>query len=206
MVAAGFVGVLKQVPPMVSAVKHQGKRLYELARKGIEVDRPARDVEVHSFEILGLSAEHLEFRVLCGRGTYIRALAQEFGEALGPGATLEQLRRRAVGGFVEDLSVSLEEDEPATIRASCERRAVPLAEALGHIHPLTLRSEWVRKIRHGSQPPWRAVGAEAMPEGRIFRLLGPGGDLIAVAALEAVPGPAERPWQDSWELRLDRVL
>jgi tRNA pseudouridine55 synthase len=203
--AASFVGVRAQVPPMVSAVKHQGRRLYELARKGIEVERAPRTIEVHAFEVLGLAGDRLEFRVLCGKGTYVRTLAQEFGEALGSGASLEQLRRRAVGPFDEAGAVTID-DNPARVRAACEAATVPLASALRHLPPLTLKADWVRKIRQGAQPPWRAVGVDGLPEGERFRLIGPEGDLIAIAGIEAIPGPAERAWQDSWELRLDRVF
>jgi tRNA pseudouridine55 synthase len=204
-IAGNFVGVRDQVPPMVSAVKHQGRRLYELARKGIEVERAARSVEIHAFEILGVSNDRLEFRVLCGKGTYVRTLAQEFGESLGPGASLEQLRRRAVGSFDETAAIAID-DEPARVRAACADAVVPLASAVGHLPSLTLKTDWVRKVRQGAQPPWRAVGAESLPVGERFRLIGPEGDLIAIAGLAAIPGPAERGWQDSWELRLDRVL
>ncbi len=203
--AACFVGRLEQVPPMVSAIKHHGKRLYELARKGIQVERKPRSVEVHSFEVLGVSGSLLEFRVVCGKGTYIRSLALDFGERLGTGACVEQLRRRAVGPFDEARAVALS-GEPDAVRRAVADAAVPLAVALQHLPCLRLGPEWVRKVRQGAQPPWRAVDAADLPAGDRIRLLGPEGELIAIAALEAIPGPAERSWRDSWELLLERVL
>lgn len=200
-----FIGRIEQVPPMVSAIKQQGKRLYELARKGIEVERKPRLVEIRAFEILRCEGSEIEFRVLCGKGTYIRSLAHDFGTALGPGATLDQLKRSAVGPFDESQAVSLEgELEEARLRARAA--AVPLATALSHLAGLRLRSEWVRKVRQGGQPPWRAVETADMPSTERVRLLGAEGELIAIASLDAVPGLPDRSWRDSWELRLDRVL
>ena len=203
--ARTFIGLQEQIPPMLSALRQNGKRLYDLARKGIEVDRMPRTVEIHTFEILGLSGDLLEFRVICGRGTYIRTLAADYGAALGPGASVERLHRRAVGSYDDTRAVSIDGD-PEAVRQACERASVPMAAALAHLPALTLRSEWVRRVRHGAQPPWRAIATETVPEGRRFRLVGPENGLVAVASLEPVPGLADRAWKESWELRLDRVL
>lgn len=99
-----LTGSIEQVPPMVSALKHQGKRLYELARQGIEVEREARPVNIFSFELLefipGPQAEAV-FEVSCSKGTYIRSLISDLGEALGCGATVAELRRIHSGKFAE---------------------------------------------------------------------------------------------------------
>jgi tRNA pseudouridine55 synthase len=203
--AERFLGRQEQTPPMLSALKQDGKRLYELARKGVEVERAPRAIEIHSFDVLGLSGDLLEFRVVCGRGTYIRTLAADFGAALGPGASVERLHRDAVGSYDALRAVSLSAD-PEAVRAACERAVVPLSAALDHLPALTLYEEWVRRVRHGGQPPWRAFRTETIPDAKRYRLLGPEGALVAVASLEAVPGPLDRPWKESWELRLDRVL
>lgn len=200
-----FIGRTEQIPPMVSAIKLNGKRLYELARKGIEVERKPRLVEIHAFDLIGFHGAEIEFRVLCGKGTYVRSLAQDFGNALGPGATLDRLRRTAVGPFNESQAVSLSGD-PEEARARARETAIPLAVALSHLAALRLRPDWVRKVRQGGQPPWRAVEPLEMPSTERVRLLGSEGELIAIASLDAVPGLPDRSWRDSWELRLDRVL
>lgn len=94
-----FLGVIDQVPPMYSAVKIEGERLYEKARRGETVDRPPRQVRVDTFDLLGWNAPVLEFRVECSKGTYIRSLARDIGEALGVGAHLASLRRTAIGPY-----------------------------------------------------------------------------------------------------------
>ncbi len=94
-----FTGAIMQLPPAHSAIKKEGKRLYELARKGKEVVLEARAVTISSFEILNIFLPVIEFRVVCSTGTYIRSLAKDFGEALGTGAYLSSLCRTRIGSF-----------------------------------------------------------------------------------------------------------
>lgn len=94
-----FVGRIKQVPPMYSAVHHEGRRLYELARKGIEVDRAPREVVVHSIAVEEVDDASATLAIVCGKGTYVRVLASELGEALGFGGCVERLIRTRVGPF-----------------------------------------------------------------------------------------------------------
>jgi len=96
---AGFVGEIKQVPPMYSALKHNGKKLYELAREGITVERKARKITIYAIENLGFSNDLLTLDVRCSKGTYIRTLAEDIGHALGCGATVKELRRTEAGQF-----------------------------------------------------------------------------------------------------------
>lgn len=103
-----FTGPIEQVPPMYSALKHQGKALYEYAREGIEIERPARQVTLHRIDILNWHDDVLELDVQCSKGTYIRTLAQDIGEALGCGAHLIGLRRTGSGGVTLDGAVTLE--------------------------------------------------------------------------------------------------
>jgi tRNA pseudouridine55 synthase len=98
-----FIGVIKQIPPMYSAVKYKGRSLYHLARKGKEVEREAREVVVSDFEILKIHLPEVDFEITCSKGTYIRAIANDFGERLGCGGLLSSLRRTKIGNyFVED--------------------------------------------------------------------------------------------------------
>src|SRR5207302_6379473 len=102
-VAAGFVGDIEQVPPMVSAVKIGGRRLHDLARRGVEVERDPRRVAVYSFDVDGTDAPGvLRIDITCSAGTYVRVLAADLGRALGGGAHLRRLRRTAVGEFLLD--------------------------------------------------------------------------------------------------------
>jgi tRNA pseudouridine55 synthase len=102
-----FTGGISQIPPMHSALKHQGRALYEYAREGIEIDRPARQVTIHGIDILGWHDEELTLDVSCSKGTYIRTLAQDIGEMLGCGAHLSGLRRTGSGGVTLQGAVTL---------------------------------------------------------------------------------------------------
>lgn len=112
-VVRGFMGVQRQIPPMHSAVHHQGKRLYELAREGVEVERESRTIEIYSIESEPISGDQLVISVKCSKGTYIRTLAQDIGERLGCGAYLTGLRRTEVAGFDVEQAVTLEALEAA---------------------------------------------------------------------------------------------
>ena len=107
-VLARFRGAIEQVPPMYSALKHQGQRLYDLARKGVEVERPARPITIHALTLLGFDATTLTLDVRCSKGTYIRVLAEDIGRAMGCGGHVEMLRRTEVGEFGLDLSCTMD--------------------------------------------------------------------------------------------------
>lgn len=98
-VCAQFHGPLQQIPPMVSAIKIDGQRLYKLAREGKEIDRPARSIVIHDLQVLEFSGESARLSVRCSKGTYIRSLVTDIGEALGCGAHVTQLRRTYVSPF-----------------------------------------------------------------------------------------------------------
>ncbi|MEO6628098.1 MAG: tRNA pseudouridine(55) synthase TruB, partial [Aquihabitans sp.] len=131
-VAAGFVGAIEQIPPMVSAVKIGGKRLHELARQGIVIDRPARPVTIHSLSVLpGPEGDDQVFTmaVECSSGTYIRTLAADIGTGLGGGAHLRTLRRTSVGPFTLADAVPLELVSPEVVR--------PMVDAVRHLDWVT---------------------------------------------------------------------
>ena len=106
-----FVGEIKQVPPMRSALKHKGRRLYQLAREGIEVPREARRVTIHSIEFVALKWPEITFEVSCSKGTYVRTLVEDVAKALGTVGHVVKLRRLAVGPFEEGQLVTLEKLE-----------------------------------------------------------------------------------------------
>jgi tRNA pseudouridine55 synthase len=104
-VCGAFVGRIKQVPPMYSAIHHEGRRLYELAREGIEVERAPREVVVRSIRVEAIAGARVTVRVVCGKGTYVRVLAADIGAALGCGGAVEELVRYRVGSFRLDEAV-----------------------------------------------------------------------------------------------------
>jgi len=106
--AIQFIGDIQQKPPIFSAIKKDGKRLYELARKGETTEIKARNVTIFEFEITKINLPEIEFRVACSKGTYIRSLAFDFGKALGSGAYLSSLRRTKIGDFSVEKAVSIE--------------------------------------------------------------------------------------------------
>jgi tRNA pseudouridine55 synthase len=106
---ARLQGEIDQVPPMHSALKHEGKALYDYARAGIEIDRPARRITIHRIDILSWHADELVIDVRCSKGTYIRTLAEDIGAALGCGAHLAALRRTGSGALSVDQSISIEQ-------------------------------------------------------------------------------------------------
>lgn len=110
-----FIGEVQQVPPMYSALKHQGKALYKYARAGVNVERPARAVTIHSIELKHFEHDQLEIMVLCSKGTYIRTLAEDIGSALGCGAYLAGLRRLATGQFGIDRAWRLGQLEAMSV-------------------------------------------------------------------------------------------
>mgnify|MGYP001797836372 FL=1 len=103
-----FIGDVTQTPPMFSALKKDGKRLYELAREGKSVEVKSRNVQIESFEITGIQMPEVHFRVVCSKGTYIRTLADDFGKALDSGGHLSALRRTGIGDFNVDIAVTPE--------------------------------------------------------------------------------------------------
>lgn len=106
-----FTGKISQIPPMYSAVKVNGKRLYQLAREGKTVERAAREIQIHELEIQKIDLPRVTMRVRCSKGTYIRTLCNDIGEKLGTGAAMEHLLRTRVGSFTLDHSLTLDEAE-----------------------------------------------------------------------------------------------
>lgn len=104
-----FLGKIEQVPPVFSALKKDGQRLYELARKGKEVEVQPRTIEILKFEITRIALPEVDFRVVCSKGTYIRSLAHDFGKALGSGAYLSALRRTKIGDYNVDNATTPQE-------------------------------------------------------------------------------------------------
>lgn len=144
-----FTGPIKQVPPMHSALKRDGRPLYELARQGIEVEREARDVTIHALDMLGLEGDVLRLRVSCSKGTYIRVLAADIGQALGCGAHLTALRRTQVGDLVLERSVTLSQLE---LQDEVQRGAhlLPVDALLQSLPAVHLAAAEANRFSHGN--------------------------------------------------------
>ena len=106
-----FEGTIEQFPPVFSAIKKEGKRLYEFAREGIEVEIPSRKVNIRSFKLTRIAKPEIDFKVNCSKGTYIRSLAHDYGKALKSGAHLHTLKRTRIGEFSIDQAISIEDFE-----------------------------------------------------------------------------------------------
>ncbi|RXZ42542.1 tRNA pseudouridine(55) synthase TruB [Crenobacter cavernae] len=145
---ARFKGPISQVPPMYSALKFEGKALYEYARAGIEIERKARDVTIHSIELVEFAGDVAVIDVACSKGTYIRTLAEEIGEALGCGAHLIGLRRTATAGFPLEAAMTLEAIEA---RSAEERDALlmPADVLVAHFPEVSLDEDAAGRFCHG---------------------------------------------------------
>lgn len=146
-----FRGPIEQVPPMYSALKHQGQRLYELAYRGIEVERSPRTVTIHELVLLGLGPDEFEIDVLCSKGTYIRTLAEDIGAALGCGAHVVELRRTAAGPFrAEDmLTLTAVRAAAAAGEASLDRLLMGTDTMLRDVPAVVLQEALAFYLRQG---------------------------------------------------------
>ncbi len=149
--AAKLTGDIEQVPPMYSALKHQGSRLYELARKGIEVERPPRKVKIHSFELIKHQQERVTMHVHCSKGTYIRTLVEDLGNLLSCGAHVVGLRRVSVGPFVDQKMYALSELEQLAEHGYTELDQVllPTDQALLGWPAITIADHQMRDMKNG---------------------------------------------------------
>ena len=171
---AKFRGTFAQVPPMYSAVKIGGKRLYELARAGEEVERAARQVTVFELTLRDFSADEIQLSVTCSKGFFVRTLAAELGLALGSGAHLCALRRTHSGPFALAQAIALAE-VVAQGAAVAESRLVGLNDSLKDLPSLCVTEAEAGRVRHGGlvEVPGQLTG--------LHRVLEPAGALLAVA-------------------------
>jgi tRNA pseudouridine55 synthase len=191
-------GEIAQVPPMYSALHHQGRRLHELAREGIVVERAARPVTIELIELIECQLPLLTLDIMCSKGTYIRSLARDLGEALGCGAHLEALRRTAVGAFViedavtlgaligpsDDKQTSRQVDKQSassqvfpspTLTVSLSQALLPPEVAVANWPAVALSVEEARRVRNGL-----ALRLEQPIDGEQARAHGPDGALLAL--------------------------
>lgn len=147
---ARFRGVVRQVPPMYSALKHAGRPLYELARAGRSVERQAREVEISTLELLARDGADLELHVRCSKGTYVRTLAEDIGVVLGVGAHLAALRRTSAGGLDVRRATTLEVLEGLS-EAERDTHLLPLEALLAGLPRLELDAPRARRFCNGQR-------------------------------------------------------
>jgi tRNA pseudouridine55 synthase len=173
-----FVGTIDQVPPAYSAAKVTGRRAYSIARQGQDVELAPRSVTIYRIDVLDYAFPKLRVDVICGRGTYIRALARDLGERLGCGGYIAALRRTRVGGF--DLAAALPVDADA---ATARQSLLPTAMAVAELPRCVLGAAEIARLRQGQAVPLgdcQAAGDVALFDER--------GELVGVGAVDAAAG------------------
>lgn len=189
---AKFTGAVSQIPPMYSAIKQNGQPLYKLARQGLEVERKAREVVIHSLELLSFELPFTAIRVVCSRGTYVRSLADDIGRELGCGAALQELRRTASGPFRIENAVTLTELETAVKEGRASDLCLSPMTVLDHLPDIPLTAEGLEGLRFGRAPAWGAAIQSAPVACSLEALvrLTYAGKVVAVASLVPCAGSA----------------
>lgn len=168
-----FTGDIEQVPPMHSAIKVNGKKLYELARAGQTIERAARPVTIHAIDLISYEGDVLTIDVTCGSGTYIRSLAHDIGAELGVGAHLTALRRMKSGDFDVNQAVTLEQLDALD---DWSELVIQPAAVLSHCASVTLSDDQMTEISFGR---FIELNETALPEGDVMAYT-PQGQLLAV--------------------------
>jgi tRNA pseudouridine55 synthase len=184
----GLTGDIRQVPPMYSALKRDGKKLVDLARRGVEVEREPRRVTVYAIDVLSFDPPDATIDVHCSAGTYIRSLAHDAGRALGCGAILSALTRTAAGDFTLEQAVSLERFEAAVEEGSWPSFLRPLDAGLAAFPAVTLGEEDARRARHGMSIPETRARASLAPlhaSADVFRVYDPAGRIVGLMRWDA---------------------
>ena len=181
-VVVDFVGTIEQLPPMYSAVKHEGQRLYKLAREGKEVERTPRQIRIHALDVLALDLPDLILDVHCSKGTYVRTLAEDIGARLGCGGHVADLRRTGVGPYVEGETdfVAMQQVEAAAEEGfdALDTLLLPLDSALGHCPSVKLSADAAFYLAQG-QP----VLVPRAPTEGLVRLYDPNGQFVGVGEI-----------------------
>jgi tRNA pseudouridine55 synthase len=172
---ASFVGKSAQMPPAYSAIKKDGVRMYELARRGVQVERTPRPIEILSIDVREIALPDVEFGVHCSKGTYIRALAHDLGEKLGCGACVTALTRTASGQFTLDNAITLEQLRDAFENKGAEHFLNPLDEALLQFQAVVVNEETARRVMLGNRLDCEREYATSR-----LRVYAPSGECIAL--------------------------
>lgn len=176
-----FVGTIQQVPPMVSAVRREGVRLYQLARKGIEVERTPRTVTIYSIEVVRFDPPSVLLDIWCSKGTYVRQLAHDIGEALGCGAHAAFMVRTRLGPYTLTESATFEEVEEAVHRGEFARLLIPPAQALREFPEVEVEGRLRAALLNGQPVPlWKVAPHLSLEPGALVKVLDLEGNLLAI--------------------------
>jgi len=177
-VEQSFTGELQQVPPMFSALKKNGTRLYRLARQGKEVPREPRTIRIDRIVLRKLNAAELEIEIDCSRGTYVRTVASDVGKALGCGGHLKSLRRLACGHLTLSEAIRLADLAEMVSRGIVP--LIPIAKALTHLRAIIWESPWLSRLRLGQQEILTQIGQPLKGE-QVVRILDRQGQIAVLA-------------------------
>lgn len=184
-----FLGLSDQIPPMFSAIKVGGERLYRMARRGESVFRPPRPVRVTEFLVLRWETPRLRFRVRCGSGTYVRTLCHDLAKGCGSAGHMTALERTAVGPFRSRGAPTVTRIGEILRSGAEGLPLVSLVNAIPHLPLIPLTAEEARRVRQGLLPsPLPGEIAEDLTPGQDLRFVGPGGDLVAVVSCPLTGG------------------
>lgn len=168
-----FRGEIMQIPPMYSALKVNGQKLYDLARKGREVERQPRPITIHELELLDFSGNEARLRIRCSKGTYIRTLCKDIGEALGCGGCMAQLRRVRAGEYTLDGAIPLERLlAESDAGMDVKHYLIPIDTMFASVPRLNLTKNQARAVRNGGSFSWDKAGR--------WRVYGPEGEFLAL--------------------------
>jgi len=189
-----YQGDLMQTPPMVSAVKVGGQRLYHLARRGEEVERPARPIHIRTFDLIHFESPVAEVRLSCSKGTYVRTLAADIGEDLGCGAYLDRLTRVRIGSFCVEDAVSIEAFGEAAAADRSTDHVLPLEKAIEGFRSAVLRTMPGRWSSPSVPRTLEALEALDPPveKGEFLRIVDRGGRAVGVVEAEGERGKLRR--------------
>lgn len=176
----GFVGTQEQVPPMYSALKVNGKKLYELARQGVEVERKARTITIEDIFIDEVQLPEVTITVTCSKGTYIRTLCHDIGQALGCGGCMKSLLRTRVGIFSIKESITLAEIEKLRDEGNLEQCIYPV-DSVFEVYPKVILDEAaLRMVRNGNPLPEHMLPTVSVQDGQLIRLYDEQDQFLAV--------------------------
>ena len=180
-VAENFKGEISQVPPMYSAIKKDGERLYDLARKGIEIERESRKITIEKLEIYDFDGIEFSMDVTCSAGTYIRSLCDDIGKELGCGAVMTELRRTEANGFSIQNSVTLSELEKLVSENNQNSVITSVEKALMSYPEITVTSPQANRFRNGGELGYERLHGEFSVG--IYRVYSPEGKLLGLGEI-----------------------
>ncbi len=176
-----FTGTIQQVPPMVSAVHHEGRRLYELARQGVEVERSPRTVTIYELRLLRFDPPRVLLDITCSKGTYVRQLAHDIGEVLGCGAHAGFMIRTRVGPYRLEESHTFEEVAERVRTGEVQTLLIPPAQALPDLPEVEVEGRLRAAVLNGQPLPlWKVAPHLSLPPGALVKVLDVEGNLLAI--------------------------